>query len=589
MGKRLRYLLAAAVTAAGLLAGSMSSAAAGEVSVEQVYVNLPEVTVYGTGIRAGDMDSYLGQRKLTQTGAFSFAETGEPIYYYLLLDVSNSMPESYFDKIKQSIQSFEQTLGEKDRMVLYTFGEQVVLQLDENHAPGDTQAVLSAIDNTDDKTLLFEAVSQAADKAEQVPGDVCRRKVIVVISDGEDFTVGKIGAQEAQENLGQKGIPAYAFGIADTARENTNNFGEFARTSGGKLTVFDEQQADQVLNNFHQEMESYDVLEFVSGDNIVSNSMEAFTMKTDANQTLTRNVMVSRHIPDQTAPVMIRAEKVASDQIEVEFSEPVSGADTASAYTVVREGNGKKNKETDETKETEEESKEEKDGKDQKTAAVAGITVKKDVPNTVLITFTSDLEPGEYRVSCTNITDLSMEKNTVANTAEFEVEQLPLGTRILNVIRGWYWVVLVLIVLVLAAVIWIVYRRVKKGRGVIYVDGKPVIASDVEIHKHVAIQEQEGMPFTAKVRVKGSNPEDLQLKITDSFIVGRSQICNLYFDDKRMSRQHFALEWDGQDMYVTDLDTTNGTLVNGVKISKRRRLQQNDKVSAGSVEMTIRW
>ena len=74
-----------------------------------------------------------------------------------------------------------------------------------------------------------------------------------------------------------------------------------------------------------------------------------------------------------------------------------------------------------------------------------------------------------------------------------------------------------------------------------------------------------------------------------SFIVGRSKICNLYFDDKRMSRQHFVLEWDGQDMYVTDLDTTNGTLLNGVRITKQRRLNQGDKISAGSVEMAIRW
>ena len=74
-----------------------------------------------------------------------------------------------------------------------------------------------------------------------------------------------------------------------------------------------------------------------------------------------------------------------------------------------------------------------------------------------------------------------------------------------------------------------------------------------------------------------------------SFIVGRAQICNLYFDDKRMSRQHFVLEWDGQNMYVTDLETTNGTQVNQVPIHQKRRLQQNDVISAGSVDMTIRW
>lgn len=562
MGKRLKTILTAVMLAAGLGAGAMTAAAKESASIEQVYTNMPEVTLYGAGLSAGISEAYLGERKLQNTGAVPFAQTGEPIYYYLLLDVSNSMPEAYFDKIKQSIQSFESTLEENDRMLLYTFGEAVELKLDENHTPTDTQTVLASIDNTDNKTLLFEAVSQAADRADQVPAAACKRRVLVVISDGEDFTVGKTGAQEAQDNLAGKGIPVYAFAIEDTARENINNFGTFSRNSGGQMVVFGEEQADTVLNDLHQKLEAYDTVTFTSGDNLVSNRMEAFTVKTTSNQTLTRNVLVSRYIPDQTAPVIIRAEKTEADQIEIGFSEPVRGSDSASSYTVTCED---------------------------KVAAVASVSVVQGADNTVLLTFTSDLKPGVYQVSCTNITDISMEEHPVMNSVEFEVEQPPLGTRILHAIQSWYWILLALLAAVLILVICIIYRKVKKGRGVLYVDGKPVIASDVEIHKHVAIKEQEGMPFQARISVKGNKPEDLELSITDSFIVGRSQICNLYFDDKRMSRQHFALEWDGQDMYVTDLETTNGTLVNDVKINRRRKLQQNDKISAGSVEMTIRW
>lgn len=562
MGKRLKTILTAVMLAAGLGAGAMTAAAKESASIEQVYTDMPEVTLYGTGLSAGISEAYLGERKLQNTGAVPFAQTGEPIYYYLLLDVSNSMPEAYFDKIKQSIQSFESTLEENDRMLLYTFGEAVELKLDENHTPTDTQTVLASIDNTDNKTLLFEAVSQAADRADQVPAAACRRRVLVVISDGEDFTVGKTGAQEAQDNLAGKGIPVYAFAIEDTARENINNFGTFSRNSGGQMVVFGEEQADTVLNDLHQKLEAYDTVTFTSGDNLVSNRMEAFTVKTTSNQTLTRNVLVSRYIPDQTAPVIIRAEKTEADQIEIGFSEPVRGSDAASSYTVTCED---------------------------KVAAVASVSVVQGADNTVLLTFTSDLKPGVYQVSCTNITDISMEEHPVMNSVEFEVEQPPLGTRILHAIQSWYWILLALLAAALILIICIIYRKVKKGRGVLYVDGKPVIASDVEIHKHVAIKEQEGMPFQARISVKGNKPEDLELSITDSFIVGRSQICNLYFDDKRMSRQHFALEWDGRDMYVTDLETTNGTLVNDVKINRRRKLQQNDKISAGSVEMTIRW
>lgn len=706
MGKRLRVLLAAVLVTAGIGAGTAPGKAEDAAYIEQAYVNLPQVTVYGTGLEDGAAEAYLGDRKLEVTGTEPFSQTGEPIYYYVLLDISNSMPEKYFNGIKQSIQNFEGTLGENDRMILYTFGEEVELKLDEGHNPADTQAVLESIGNTDNKTLLFEAVSQAADRAEQVLPETCKRRVLAVISDGEDFTVGKTGAQEAQENLMRKGIPAYAFGIEDTARENINNFGTFARASGGQMTVFGADQAAAVLDGFHQKLESYDTVVFDAGSNVVSNRLEAFTLKTAANQTLSRDVMVSRYIPDQAAPVILRVEKVADDQAEVEFSEPVKGAEAASAYTVSWEENtGKKKKDKDKGKEDdgkddkkdqdgdngnggentkagesvnsgentepggssnsgessngentesgensnggentkagesnnggngggdsnmsgesssaaksdnaddgngENDSKDgdsskddEKGGNDKdkgdkdedgpngkKIAAVASVSVLKDKENTVLLTFTSDLKPGTYTVSCTGVTDLSMEGHAVMNSMDFEVEQPPLGRRILEAVRNWYWIFLILAAAALIFVVSYIYRKVKKGRGVVYVDGKPVIASEVEVHKHVAIQEEEGMPFHVRVNVKGNKPEDLDLTIVDSFIVGRSKICNLYFDDKKMSRQHFALEWDGQDMYVTDLDTTNGTFLNGVKINKRRQLKQGDTISAGSVELTVRW
>lgn len=162
-------------------------------------------------------------------------------------------------------------------------------------------------------------------------------------------------------------------------------------------------------------------------------------------------------------------------------------------------------------------------------------------------------------------------------------------TRIGNWIKNWYWIGLILAVVALIVVVVQGVRKVKKGRGVVYVDGKPVMASDVEIHKHIAIQEQEGKAFYLRVSVKGNRPEEMTLHMNESFIVGRAQMCNLYFDDKRMSRQHFALEWDGQNMYITDLETTNGTFINKVQIHGRRRLEQNDVISAGSVEFTIRW
>ena len=554
------------VTGAMLLAAVCNTAgiayAADPASVEQVYVNLPQVDVYGSGIDTNGLSAYLGSKDLQMEKTGTFAETGTPIYYYVLLDVSNSMPDRYFKGIQQAIAGFEATLGANDRMILYTFGEQVNLVLDENHSRDMTQSVLDTLSNKDNKTLLFDAVNQAADRADQVKPETCQRRILIVISDGEDFTVGGTGVQETQDNLRQKGLPVYAFAIADTARTNINSFGEFARTTGGQMTVFDADQASAVLSSFHQERMEDQYVELKAENNVISNQMESLTLKTGDSQNIVKDVMVNRYVPDNEAPALAEPALTDEGKLKISFSEPVQGADSTANYVVTC---------------------------DDKQETVTAVNTSTDDPNTLILTFADELQPGTYTLSCANITDVSMEKNAVSNTVEFEVDQLPLGKRILNLIKKCYGAVLAGAVLVLAGVILFIYRRVKRGHGVLYVDGKPVMASDVEVHRHVEIQDEDGMPFQMKVRVKGGKPEDLDLKITDSFIIGRAQICNLYFDDKRMSRQHFALEWDGQNMYVTDLDTTNGTLVNDVKISKRRMLNQGDKITAGSVDMTIRW
>ncbi len=614
MGKRIKLLVAGIFLMAGVLAGNMGVLGEEPPSIEQVYVNLPEVTVYGSGWPAEELQAFLGQEQLSYIERTTFAQTGEPIYYYILLDVSNSMPNAYFQAVKQSIVNFESLLNEQDRMALYTFGETVELRLAEEHTPEDTAAVMESVTNTDNRTLMFEAIRAASDRAGQLGPEVCKRKVILVISDGEDFNIGNTGVNEAQDCLRKSGIPAYAFALKDTARENINSFGEFARTSGGTLTVFDVEQAGVLLDSFPGMMAGSDVLEWQSGNNLETNRLETFSVRTAANQGASREVMVSRHIKDEEAPELTLVEQLEDAQIAVEFSEQVEGAENSSNYVITRRDLDKKKKDKDKDKdkdkededeeeeteagETEEETREEETEKEDEDEeedgeseiiTVLSVSADKEIANRMVLSFADDLKPGRYTVSCVGITDVSMEKNPVENAIRFEVDQLPLMTRIGNWIKNWYWIGLILAVVALIVVIVQGVRKVKQGRGVVYVDGKPVMASDVEIHKHIAIQEQEGKAFYLRISVKGNRPEEMTLHMNESFIVGRAQMCNLYFDDKRMSRQHFALEWDGQNMYITDLETTNGTFINKVQIHGRRRLEQNDVISAGSVEFTIRW
>lgn len=51
-----------------------------------------------------------------------------------------------------------------------------------------------------------------------------------------------------------------------------------------------------------------------------------------------------------------------------------------------------------------------------------------------------------------------------------------------------------------------------------------------------------------------------------SILVGTSEACQLVLQDRRVSRRHLALELAGSMLRVTDLDSTNGTILNGTVI-----------------------
>lgn len=72
--------------------------------------------------------------------------------------------------------------------------------------------------------------------------------------------------------------------------------------------------------------------------------------------------------------------------------------------------------------------------------------------------------------------------------------------------------------------------------------------------------------------------------------VGRSGDLSFCIPDKTISRTHAVVEVSasGEEVFVTDAGSHNGTTVNGVRISKRRRLNVGDTVQFGRIEFRVR-
>lgn len=74
--------------------------------------------------------------------------------------------------------------------------------------------------------------------------------------------------------------------------------------------------------------------------------------------------------------------------------------------------------------------------------------------------------------------------------------------------------------------------------------------------------------------------------INGTVVVGRSPDCDLSFSYDRLSRRHAELEENGGTLFVKDLESSNGTYVNGNKVS-HKQLHAGDVVSFDKLSFTV--
>ncbi len=86
--------------------------------------------------------------------------------------------------------------------------------------------------------------------------------------------------------------------------------------------------------------------------------------------------------------------------------------------------------------------------------------------------------------------------------------------------------------------------------------------------------EEAVSPDTKRIKLvitdRAGQVKEVEWNVEGSIFIGRSEMCNIFFDDDRLSRQHFAIEVTKVACYIEDLETTNGTFVNGVRLNTRR-------------------
>ena len=80
-----------------------------------------------------------------------------------------------------------------------------------------------------------------------------------------------------------------------------------------------------------------------------------------------------------------------------------------------------------------------------------------------------------------------------------------------------------------------------------------------------------------------------KIPLVSKITLGRDRKNNIVVDDKMVSRIHCLIQKIKEDYFIKDLDSSNGTFVNTMKVpaNKYVKLQKGDIICLGKTELTI--
>lgn len=73
----------------------------------------------------------------------------------------------------------------------------------------------------------------------------------------------------------------------------------------------------------------------------------------------------------------------------------------------------------------------------------------------------------------------------------------------------------------------------------------------------------------------------------DETTIGRSAYCSIIIDNPATSREHALLSWKGSRLTLQDLDSRNGVVLNGEKLTEQTIVQEGDVIKIGNEELLL--
>mgnify|MGYP002516930061 CR=1 FL=1 len=538
----------------------------GVISLGRIGVAMPEISVEikGSGYDKNTISATLDSEKLTVEDVFKYEIGSNSSCAYILVDLSTSMYGS-FDLVKSNIVSYIETLSDDDKVVLITFGEtKVNTVLTGSETREEAIDAVNKLKCNENGTLFYEALNQAYQLSNSSENNF-DREYVIAFSDGIDVQKGSSTFDEVIKLYDSRALPLYAACSYNTSKAASDKFGELARASGGSFSII---KSKDSFNNFLTQINDVTIVKLKASSNYADGKEKQLSVKVDSSM-VNYNVPIVRSIADTSAPeVKELTYDIEKDAFVISFSENVIGAASNAAYKITN-SKGKK-------------------------LEVSEVFYSEN-DNIYEIKTKTPITKGTYTFEFFGIKDDSKEANSLNAKQVVEVKKsnnsavLPIWATVLIVVGS---------VLVIGIAVSISILSAKKRNSQSKTDDALIVpennsVEDIEyaepmkgIVKH-HIKTNDAIRIRLKIQTGKTSEQNIETNIVSSLIVGRSDTCDIYIDDTKLSRQHFVIENDDGNIYVMDLQSRNGTMLNGIRINSRQRLSNGDKIMAGLSDIII--
>ncbi len=546
------------------LSFSVVGFAQGEMRIEQVNSLLPEIKVWFHSREELESEQVTLELEgeILAAGALSKANESEVTHHYFLVDSSTSTTGAQMEAVKQSIMEFGQSMKAGDTMTLISFGVEVRVLLERESDLSVIEQEVSTLQANEAGTLFFDALAAVAQLAKE-EGIASDRKLLYVFSDSVDYNLGGYTAEETQEMLLDAGLPLYAFGFDNGTKENLDNFGALARQTGGEISIIN---ADNLAEEFAQQAVSLSEDTYVAYFNATTNVLpeKGTHIKLVAgSEEAEFSPAFHWSVADEIAPEIFSASQSGDRTIEIVFSELVTGANQRENYVIVDQADTP--------------------------IGVSAVDFNEESFSAVL-TLEDMPDSGELRIRCDNITDTSSEKNSVMNEMKLDYVNNTPEPEVSNTgipIAAWVAIIVVVIGIGVGIIVAAMKKQSKTEDGIeqVYSSAEKQVVNAGESDKAHFVHESEKKVILEVANNVGASRK-VTLTISKTLFVGRSDICDVVFDDPRMSRQHFVIEENNDSYTITNL-SQGGTLLNGIAVNSPRPLNHGDKIEAGSQQIVF--